>query len=370
MTDAKHEQQLLEQAVSFLNDQYESNTKFNDYFDSDEPISIGTMDYPRSKVLFWVDRNAYVAERANWENESNIAKHEDAANLVQENQISAPFRELAEAIERGRIVPFVGAGLSKPMKLPLWGEALEQLLIRVAPPNSPEIKQLIDGGKFLDAAQALATHDEIQTANFINTTYSVKGRNLAGPILLLPRLGKGCLVTTNFDDAIEETFRSVKIEFSAYMHGTQDHNFFPRLVRGDRCLLKLHGDAENQATHILTAAQYQDAYGEHFDFTKPLPKALRQIYISNSMLFLGCGLEQDWTLELFRKVKAENAYAIPRHYAILPSPTTQQARSEKATRLLSLQIQPIWYPEGCHELAEKLLSYLADIAEKRVPFNV
>jgi hypothetical protein len=277
---------------------------------------------------------------------------------------------LAEAIERGRVVPFVGAGLSKALNMPLWGEALEQLLVRLAPPNADAIKQLIGAGRYLDAAQALAAHSEVQTANFINTTYSVKGRKLSGPILSLPRLGKGCVVTTNFDDAIEETYRLGQAEFGAYMHGTQDHNFFQRLVRGDRCLLKLHGDAENSATHILTTAQYNVAYGEPLDFQKPLPKALRQIYISNSMLFLGCSLDQDLTLELFRAVKAEDEYAIQRHYAILSAPADNQVRIEKTNRLLSLQIQPIWYPDGRHDMVEKVLSYLVDVAERRVPFSV
>jgi len=254
--------------------------------------------------------------------------------------------------------------------MPLWGEALEQLLVRLAPPNADTIKQLITDGRYLDAAQALAAYSEVQTANFINTTYSVKGRQLSGPILLLPRAGKGCVVTTNFDDAIEETYRLGQAEFGAYMHGTQDHNFFQRLVRGDRCLLKLHGDAENPATHILTGRQYNEAYGSPFDFKKPLPKALRQIYVSNSMLFLGCSLEQDLTLELFHAVKAQNEYAVPKHYAILSAPVDQQALAEKTTRLLSLQIQPIWYPDGRHDMVEKLLSYLVDVAERRVPFNV
>ena len=33
-------------------------------------------------------------------------------------------------------------------------------------------------------------------------------------------------------------------------------------------MLKLHGDAESSDTHILTQAQYADAYGSPFDFRK------------------------------------------------------------------------------------------------------
>ncbi|MDO8414200.1 MAG: SIR2 family protein, partial [Gallionellaceae bacterium] len=192
---------------------------------------------------------------------------------------------------------------------------------------------------------------------------------LSGPILLLPRFAQGCIVTTNFDDAIEKTYEKDAGKFEAYMHGTQDHNFFQRLVRGDRCLLKLHGDAENFATHILTKAQYEEAYGEPFDFHKPLPKALRQIYISQSLLFLGCSLDQDWTLELFKKAKEEDAYQIPNHYAILPAPTDEQVRQQKTSTLLALNIHPFWYPDGQHDYVEKLLQLVVAVTEKRVAYN-
>ncbi len=154
---------------------------------------------------------------------------------------------------------------------------------------------------------------------------------------LLPRIAKGCVITTNFDDAIEQTYRGVGVEFHAYMHGTQEHNFFPRLVRGDRCLLKLHGDADNPETHILTQAQYTDGYGNPFDFHKPLPKALRQAFVSQSLLFLGCSLEQDWTLELLEKATKADEYAIPNHYAILPAPEDAQAKQEKANAVADIE---------------------------------
>lgn len=100
--------------------------------------------------------------------------------------------------------------------------------------------------------------------------------------------------------------------------------------------MKLHGDAESDATHILTEQQYELAYGQPpaFDFQKPLPKALRQIYISQSLLFLGCGLEQDWTMDLFKAAKESDAYQVPNHYAIVEEPSTAAGRQQKEAQLL------------------------------------
>jgi len=377
MNDAeKPQKDLLTEAVRILGDQYDANPNFNEFFDGEEPLSIpsprqdvNAYQYERSKVLFWVDREAYDDERTAWENDTHQARHKDVTELIRANALVAPFRDLLAAVERGRIVPFVGAGMSKPMGMPLWADALRQLLGALPGVNAPAINALIDAGGYLEAAQALAEHDAIQVTNFVRTTYRNQQMNLGGPLVLLPRIAKGCVITTNFDDAIEQVYRREGVEFHAYMHGTQEHNFFPRLVRGDRCLLKLHGDADNEATHILSQAQYAAGYGHPFDFHKPLPKALRQVFISQSLLFLGCSLEQDWTLELLRMAKQADEYAIPNHYAILPTLEDAQAKQQKATRLLTLNIQPLWYPASQHEFIERYLQLIVDVTERRISYS-
>jgi len=372
----KQQKHLLEEAIRLLGNQYEANQGFNEFIDGEEPLSfpsprqdVDTYKYERSKVLFWVDREAYDDEREAWENDTNQARHKEVTELVRASGLVAPFQDLLDAVERGRVVPFIGAGMSKPMGMPLWGEALRQLLTRLPGADGPAITALIDSGRYLAAAQALVDHDAMQVTNYVRTAYRNQKMKLDGPMLLVPRFAKGCVITTNFDDAIEQTYRRDNVEFPAYMHGTQEHNFFPRLVRGDRCLLKLHGDADNPATHILTQAQYDAGYGNPFDFHKPLPKALRQVFVSQSLLFLGCSLDQDWTLELFEKAKQADEYAIPNHYAILPAPEDPQAKQQKETRLLTLNIQPLWYPEGQHEFVGRYLQLIVDVAEKRISYN-
>ncbi|GFE81881.1 hypothetical protein GCM10011487_38810 [Steroidobacter agaridevorans] len=365
----KRDDPLVREAVRLLNAEYETSKDFNESFESDEPIRIGRLEFPKSRALFWLDRDAYYEAREEWRDGSLQEQHEQCIKLLRDHGLETPFTELLAAVERGRLVPFVGAGMSKPMGMPLWGEALTELLGRLPGADAAAISALIDAGQFLAAAQALVEYDAVQTTNFIRTKYRVQKMKLGGPMVLLPRIAKGCVITTNFDDAIELTYRGVDVEFSAYMHGTQEHNFFPRLVRGDRCLLKLHGDADNPATHILTKAQYDSGYGNPFDFHRPLPKALRQVFVSQSLLFLGCSLEQDWTLELFERAKHADEYAIPNHYAILPAPDNAQAKQQKATRLLRLNIQPLWYPADQHDFIDRYLQLIVDVAERRISYN-
>ncbi len=371
MNDASNrDRALIDRAVDLLAAEYEQQGEFNEYFDADEPIAIGPLAYPRSKVLYWVDRDAYSAERTAWQNDFYDTKHEAARRLIADNQYEHRFADLLQAIARGRVVPFVGAGLSAPCGMPLWGDALVQLLARLAPPNAEAIGAEIAQGRYLQAAQALAACDNPQTANFLSTTYRLRELRLAGPVTLLPKLAHGCIVTTNFDDAIEKTYELADMRFEHYMHGAQDHNFFGRLLRGDRCILKLHGDAENRATHILTLEQYDQAYGQPFDFSKPLPRALRQIYLSQSLLFLGCALEQDLTMELFTAAMDAGGFEVPAHYAVLPKPADEATLRQKEARLVRLNIQPLWYPTGEHAAVQQLLELALDVSQRRATFAV
>ncbi len=377
MSEAKSDESLLGHAIDLLTARYDTNKGFNEYLDSDDPINLGTSAYPRSKVLFWVDPEGYEADKVAWESDAIEAKHEDALKLLRDKACIPQFTDLLLAADRGRVVPFVGAGLSKPLGMPLWGEALTQLLARLHGVDVAAIQPLIESGQYLLAAQRMAAHDAAVTSAFIRNTYRAQELRLkAGPLQHLPRFARGCIVTTNFDDAIEKTYEQAiyhgkPMDFKAYMHGTQEHNFFSRMVRGDRCILKLHGDAESDATHILTEQQYEQAYGQPpaFDFQKPLPKALRQIYISQSLLFLGCGLEQDWTMDLFKAAKESDAYQVPNHYAIVEQPNTAGRRQQKEAQLLELNIQPIWYPQGDHQMVERVVDLIADVAEKRFVFK-
>jgi hypothetical protein len=365
----KREDPLVREAIRLLNEEYEASQDFNESFEADEPVRIGRLEFPKSRALFWLDRDAYYESQEEWKDHSLQEEHDPCFKLLRAHGLETPFAELLAAVERGRVVPFVGAGMSKPMGMPLWGEALKELLGRLPGADTAAINAQIDAGQYLAAAQALVEHDNVQTSNFVRTRYRVQKIKLAGPMVLLPRIAKGCVITTNFDDAIEQVYERDDVRFDAYMHGTQEHNFFQRLVRGDRCLLKLHGDADNAVTHILTQAQYDNSYGNPFDFHKPLPKALRQVFVSQSLLFLGCSLEQDWTLELFERAKQADEYVIPNHYALLPAPTDAQVKQQKATRLLKLNIQPLWYPIDEHEFVERYMRLIVDVAERRISYN-
>jgi hypothetical protein len=151
------------------------------------------------------------------------------------------------------------------------------------------------------------------------------------------------------------------------MHGRQQGNkFVSKLIKGERCILKLHGDAEDYETYVFTNEQYDEAYGNPLDFTKPLPKALRQIYVTSSIIFLGGSLEKDKTLDLFNEVMNDADFDVPDHFAILSIPRNGETKNQKEARLNDLQIRTIWYPAEEHVFVDSYLRLALDMASERL----
>jgi hypothetical protein len=178
----KQDKHLLNEALHILEMQYDSNEDFNNCFDGEELVSIQSQKqdvddykYEPSKILFWVDRDAYETELDAWSNEKIYVQHKEVIELIRTNGHITVFNELQESIRRGRIVPFIGAGMSVPMGMPLWKEALQQLLtrLRLRTPDSKSISNLIDTGRYLEAAQKLKEHSRAMTESFIRTTYRI-----------------------------------------------------------------------------------------------------------------------------------------------------------------------------------------------------
>jgi hypothetical protein len=360
---------LLTEARTLLEKKYKENDTFNTDFDVTGPISFTSAitsnpyEIKPSEYLFWTDADAYREEKLEWESSNSSTKHQDVTDLIAKNSAKTTFHGLLDAVGRGRIVPFVGAGMSRPMGMPLWGEALQKLLIQVPTADSAVVQAHLDAYEYLEAAETLYLADPVKTKNFIQTTYRLNTAALMGPLVLIPQFAHGCVVTTNFDDAIEKIYKQRSKEFDVYMYGGEPYNFFERLASGGHCLLKLHGDAEIVKTYVFTKSQYDASYGRKLNYAKPLAKVLRQIYISHSLLFLGCSLEQDKTLALFQDIDSKNDYHIPMHYAILPEPADPAEKSVKESRLLGLKIHPIWYPTGEHGFVEKFLQLIVDVQQ-------
>jgi len=375
------------------------NSEFHAEINGEDPLTFkglqSIQDEPNSysveisDLLFWHDPVAYMDEMERWEGQIVKDQHAEIIEYLETSEQSAVFSKFVETIKKKRIAPFVGAGLSKPCNFPLWGEAIKKLVKKLEGVSTSEqraaqpalayledVKQQLSERCYLEAVGLLYANSKTHVDSFIRNTFELSANPvISGPVGLLPKICDGCIITTNFDDVIETVFNKNQKPIEGYMHGTQTQNqFAAKLIQGERCILKLLGTVNDPETYIFSEAQYNYAYGDDasFDYTRPLAKTLRQIFVSHSLLFLGCSLEQDRTLGLFQDVVNSRAFDIPDHFALLVKPSDHIKCLAKEEMLQQAKIRPIWYPvinseDGKSDYSglEKLLKLAIDSADGR-----
>lgn len=267
------------------------------------------------------------------------------------------------------IVPFVGAGMSVPFGYPAWRPFLE------AQASDDSTKQhlvaLLDRGKYEEAAEALLATRGAEVFQAI--LGSVFGQDRlpqplpAAAMLQLPRLCSGPVLTTNFDPVLEEVFANARRPFEKRILGMDVKAIREGFAQSRRVLVKLHGDAADQHSRVLTKSDYERAYGDG----EPLKPVLQFVVMqARPLLFLGCSLNNDRTVHVMEalagELRRQKAADLLEHYALVDQPGDDVEFAARHERLKHLGLLPIWYPTGQHGMVAELLAYLAAKAGRNV----
>ncbi|MFD3157956.1 SIR2 family protein [Haloimpatiens sp. FM7330] len=272
------------------------------------------------------------------------------------NQIN--FDSLVEKIKSKDIVPYIGAGMSMLFEdvYPSWGGFLNTTFNKFADPSK---KNKFDSMNCEDKADFLyGEMGKLTFSKHLQKTFSQNHLNkdtcefVDKSIYLLPVIfEKGLLITTNYDKVIEKVY-SLHNLILPVAHPGHFEALNVALRDNELLLYKIHGDInEPIESIILTKKQYELAYNN-----PQLINALKQIYTSKSMLFLGCSLEKDRPIELLCEV-SESGMS---NYAIINC-----KNEDKKNRRLRLEndyyTQAIIYPDEEHECVKIILEQIAKI---------
>ncbi|MEO5814572.1 MAG: SIR2 family protein [Gemmatimonadaceae bacterium] len=252
------------------------------------------------------------------------------------------------------VVPFVGAGLSAAYHLPQWGPLLRSLA-----PDAASIKEL---DRLLAANEYEAAAEYVFDARGAVQFNQLLARALAlevdvekdTAITKLGLLPTGPIITTNFDKIIETVLVAEGVPLTV-VFGDDRARIIESIQYQTNTLLKVHGDADDPASRVLTRREYDEHY------TRWLRQLLRNM-ATRPMLFLGCSLQSDRPVKVLQEVVKEGQVLV-HHFAILALPPA--AELEARTRQLTdeLRINPIWFPAGRYEFIDRVLDYLVE----RVP---
>jgi hypothetical protein len=288
-------------------------------------------------VAFEEHVNAALTERV------TLAK-ERAAAFLEQTGSRENFELLCERVQRNVVMPFVGAGMSISSGFPLWGDFLLRLSDDDANLKS-RVQQHLENSRFEDAAQEVA--DAIGDEAFTNDIHAHLGRSRRdpdGPVQLLPMVFRRGCITTNLDEVLERVYRAQNAVFSSEPCGEQLKNLQGFINPDDNVLFKLHGTAVHPNGRILTRNEYQRAYGNDI----ALSDLLTRLTGNKHLLFLGCSLSADRTLQALTEINQTAGVNTPSHSAFLPL-SENTDRLGRRQQLNAANIHPIWYP---HEPGE------------------
>src|SRR5207244_3824411 len=85
---------------------------------------------------------------------------------------------------------------------------------------------------------------------------------------------------------------------------------------------------------------------------------LNQMLLNRPLLFVGCSLNQDRTVDVLGSVVRHLRSVV--HYAVLEQPATRDQFMRRAQFVSDHNIRPIWYPTSEHDWIEKILAYLVE----------
>lgn len=343
------------------------NRRFDEVIDDEgfEDIQVickrGDEEIPLAKP----SRAFYFGDRYLYEQEAKRFDQNEQARILNTDLFlrnSARFEELKRSCQRGFVIPFVGAGMSKNAGCPEWKEYLLNLCVDANLDQDSIRIRLEENGDYEQVMNDLVAKLGENRFNLDFERDFKTPDEIGGAVALLPKLFDNSVITTNFDRVLEKVYEAEGKSFVEKVTGRGRANAFYRAIpAGERYLLKLHGNLDNAAERVLNKAEYDAAYGNdgnvHFDC--PLPKLLKRLFASYSFLFLGCSLSADRTIQTFMRVAQElEADNLPHHYAIMSSPSDSDRKHAIEQRLADAHITPIWYPDGEHEYVEEILQLL------------
>lgn len=193
---------------------------------------------------------------------------------------SAVLRDLRH---EGRLIPFVGAGLSKPLGLPDWSLLIEFIARQLD--YDPEVFKL--NGNELQLAEYYVAlkhsigplRDEIDRLSNPSADAIRQSRTHAALVdMQLP-----LIYTTNYDRIIERAFEMKRAKYYA----VADLDDIANVPPGEATqVVKLHGTFDRDASMVLTETSYFD----RLEFESPIDIKMRADVLGKTLLFLGYSL--------------------------------------------------------------------------------
>ncbi|MEO5685239.1 MAG: SIR2 family protein [Chitinophagaceae bacterium] len=190
---------------------------------------------------------------------------------------------LRELIAKGKLIPFIGAGLSKPLGLPDFSSLIDIIARELE--YDPEVFRL-NGNPQQLAEYYVAIKGSIgplrsemdRQFNPSNTEILASRSHCA-----LARMKLPVIYTTNYDRIIERAFKLNNIHY----HSIASIDDIAAALADDTThIVKFHGTFSNDSSLVLTESSYFD----RLEFESAMDIKLRADMLGKALLFIGYSL--------------------------------------------------------------------------------
>lgn len=288
---------------------------------------------------------------------------------------------LTECLRSGKLIPFVGAGVSKSIArkdggqlFPDWKELLElaaTALIAEHKHNDADLVRAylnIDQPKYLEAAQHARTalgsiwHEFLK--KHLNPNFDLLDKNSLALPQAIWGLGSRLIVTTNYDRVLQwscpnsQDYRGLDIESKAELAAILRNGAEQPTV------WHLHGKIDNAAELILTTDDYERLYPNDGETRyKAALEALKHQLAAKSLLFIGFSFDDQYFDTQFRHIREIFNGATGPHYILMRegNPTRNQSLKDAGLEVITFA------DFGAPQL--DLLAEMADASKQSPPVS-
>lgn len=217
---------------------------------------------------------------------------------------------LRELRNTGKLIPFVGSGLSRPLGLPTWSELIDLVAEQLG--YDPEVFK-VNGNELQLAEYYVAAKGSIgPLRSVMDKAFNPKDEDIARSRAhaALVDMGLPLIYTTNYDEIIERAF---ELKGQA-CHAISNIDDIVRAPLDVTQVVKFHGTFSDDASLVLT----ESSYFERLEFESALDIKLRADTLGHSLLFIGYSLNDVNIRYLLYKLH-KLRQAVKRSGRIMPS---------------------------------------------------
>jgi len=194
-----------------------------------------------------------------------------------------PYDELRLLRQQGKLIPFIGAGLSKNLGLPSFSELIDDIAIELD--YDPKVYRLSGDNRQL-AEYYVATKGSIcPLRSIMDRKFNPLDSDITAstPHTALAELDLPLIYTTNYDNIIERSFKLLQKPVFT-ISNIDDIAIAPP---GATLVVKFHGAFSDDASLVLT----ESSYFERLAFESALDIKLRADMLGKCLLFIGYSLD-------------------------------------------------------------------------------